>query len=55
MIVKINYKLTRLMGRPDNIERQINKDKNYIINYERFIDPEIQNIIRKLLIQENFI
>lgn len=53
--VKINYKLKRLMGKPDNIERQINKDKkNYIINYERFIDPEIQNTIRKLLIQRKF-
>ena len=53
--VKNKYKLTRLLGKPDNIESQItNSKKNYIINYDRFQDADIQNSIRKLLIQRKF-
>ena len=53
--VKKNFKLTRLLGRYDDIESQITKNrKNYIINYHKFLNPEIQNSIRKLLIQGKY-
>ena len=53
--VKKNFKFTRLLGRYDDIENQINKNKkNYIINYHKFLNPEIQNSIRKLLIQGKY-